>query len=191
MPAISLAARSGVTLLEVLLTCALLGVLAKIAIDFLVPALHSHRRGLVQTELLRQASLALDKLTRDLVHCPTSWLSYDGAGHRLAGRDKNRWSADGVISQVSPLWLYHWNQKNLYYASGINDSFPSLRLSPTQLDQIQSHTRLRTLCTHLSQFTFESSTPSSLSGPYQIKLRLQVDQESLELGRLVHPRLSR
>lgn len=202
MPAPSLGpdyGRRAFSLPEMLVASALLMILTSLVTQFFIPALNCQRRGLVQSELMREGYRAMDDLIRDLRLCPAALLTYDPPEQRLVGRAQSGWTPDGTSVYSAGCWVYQWQSPErrlrrslAAIGGGLQDTLVSPgRIGLCELNLALQGASWKVLCMSLVHFEFrhQGVDPTAPSGSYEVSMSLQQGQQHLEIHQSLTPRL--
>ena len=193
--------RQALSLPEMLVASALIMILTSLVTQFFIPALNVQRRGLVQSELMREGYRAMDDLIRDLRLCPAALVTYDPAGQRLVGRAQSGWTPDGTGVYSAGCWVYQWQSSErrlrrslVAIGGGLEDTLalPG-RVSLTELDLALQRASWKLMCPNLVFFEFrhQGVDPTAPSSSYDLSMTLQQGQQDLEIHQSLTPRVKR
>ncbi len=106
-----MSASRGVTLLEALLTCALLGLFLTLILQVVVPAGRATTRGSEQAEVQQLASVTLDRLGQELRPCTPAGVTFQNG--YLSLQPLVDVDTDGRQMWARELIVYHWDGQGL------------------------------------------------------------------------------
>lgn len=166
----------GFTVLEVLVAASILALLVGLLAMVISPALRITARESTRSDLLAQASLALDSLSQDLLRAPVEGLVFGELGIAeffLSAHPAERFNSSGRLVYASHIRCYHWSEKELrlHQFEDVPRNRP-FRPALEEVSDLLAAPVRRTFSTAVEQFNVIDQDPST--DPIELPLTCRI-----------------